>query len=168
MAACGDRGDMTTASQSAPAERSDDADRNIALLCYGLLFFAIFFAGAPALIAVAIAYARRCSVEPMVASHHRFQIFIFWIGFALTLLAALCGLIAALSIMIDLFGAMVHAGWENWRIVQAADLHIGQTFFTLIAAAVVLGAFTGLWLWIAAAYGFVRLASGRPIRQTAR
>ncbi len=159
---------MTTASQATSSARSEETDRNIALLCYGLLFLAIFFAGAPALIAVAIAYARKRSVGPVIASHHRFQIVIFWIGFALTLLAALCGLIAALSIMIDLFGAIAQAGWSHWRIVQAADLHIGQTFFTLIAGAAVLGAATGLWLWFASAYGFVRLASRRAIRQTAR
>ena len=37
----------------------DEVDRNLAFVTYGLLFFSVFFAGVPALIAVAIAYARR-------------------------------------------------------------------------------------------------------------
>ena len=46
---------MTLASNYAAERNSADVDRNLALLGYGLLFFAIFFAGVPALIAVAIA-----------------------------------------------------------------------------------------------------------------
>jgi uncharacterized membrane protein len=161
-------GRMTAASQTTPATRSEDTDRNIALLAYGLLFAAIFLAGAPALIAVAIAYGRRRSVDCLVSSHHRFQIFIFWIGFAMTLLAALFGLAAALVILVDVFGAVIHAGWENWRVVQAADLHIGRTFFMLVAAAMVMGTLTAVWLLAASAYGFVRLASRHAIRQTER
>ena len=41
---------MSAASDLAGNRPSDDADRNLALLAYGLLFVAIFFAGLPALI----------------------------------------------------------------------------------------------------------------------
>ena len=159
---------MSMAADAALNRPSDDADRNIALLAYGLLFLAVFFAGVPALIAVAIAYARKRAVEPTVASHHRFQILIFWIGFVLTLLAALCGLAAALAILSDLFRAVFHVGWQSWRVDQKGELHIGHAFFTFVAGAIVMGAVTGLWLMIASAYGFIRLASRRSIRQTAR
>ena len=159
---------MTTAAETTPGLRPDEADRNIALLAYGLLFFAIFFAGAPALIAVAIAYARKRAADPIVASHHRFQIYIFWIGFGLTVLMLLLGLAATLSILGDLVGGVVHVGRETWEGVQIADLHVGRTFFTLIAGAIVLGVVTSLWLLVASAYGFVRLASRRSIRHTAR
>src|ERR1700756_730182 len=108
---------MTTASEIRRASNAADVDRNIALLAYGLLFFAIFFAGAPALIAVAIAYARRKDVDAFVASHHRFQIFIFWIGFALPLLAALSGLAALLSIVGDLLGVVLRARWNGFDVV---------------------------------------------------
>ena len=49
---------MSIASNYATTRESADVDRNLGLLAYGLLFFAIFFAGVPALIAVAIAYSR--------------------------------------------------------------------------------------------------------------
>jgi uncharacterized membrane protein len=159
---------MTTASEIRRASPSDDVDRNIALLAYGLLFFAIFFAGAPALIAVAIAYARRRDVDPFVASHHRFQIFIFWIGFALTLLAALSGLAALLSILGDLIHGVAQARWDGWDVIQTANLHVGKAFFAFVTAAAGLGLLTGLWLMVTSVYGFIRLASLRSIRQTAR
>lgn len=159
---------MTTASEIRRASQTDDVDRNIGLLAYGLLFFAIFFAGAPALIAVAIAYSRRRDVDPFVASHHRFQIFIFWIGFAMTLLAALSGLAALLSILGDLVHIVATARWNGWEVIQTADLHVGRAFFVFVSAAAVLGVLTGLWLMVTSAYGFIRLASQRSIRQTAR
>ncbi len=159
---------MTTASAIRRANQSDDVDRNIALLAYGLLFFAIFFAGAPALIAVPIAYARRKDVDAFVASHHRFQIFIFWIGFALTLLAALSGLAALLSIVGDLLGVVLRARWNGFDVVQTSSLHVGRPFFIFAATAGVLGVVTGLWLMVTAGYGFIRLASSHPIPQTAR
>ncbi len=159
---------MTTASEIRRTSPTDDVDRNIALLAYGLLFFAIFFAGAPALIGVAIAYARRRDVDPFVASHHRFQIFIFWIGFALTLLAALSGLAALLSILGDLVKMVMKARWDGWDVIQTADLHVGRPFFAFITAAAGLGILTGLWLMVTAGYGFIRLASLHSIRQTAR
>ena len=70
------------------AESVSDLDRNLGLLAYALLFFAIFLGGLPALIAVAIAYARRHSAPPWIASHHNFQIWVFWIGLGLGLLMA--------------------------------------------------------------------------------
>lgn len=159
---------MTTTSEIQQANPTDEVDRNIALLAYGLLFFAIFFAGAPALVAVAIAYARRRDVAAPVASHHRFQIFIFWIGFAMTLLAAFSGLAALLSIIGDLFQEVIHGGWTGWDAIEAADLHVGRAFVAFAAAAAVLGALTGVWLLVTSAYGFIRLASNHSIRQTAR
>ena len=58
---------MATASDSLSAKREDEVDRNLALLDYGLLFFAIFFAGLPALVAVAIAYAREGRLQEALA-----------------------------------------------------------------------------------------------------
>jgi uncharacterized membrane protein len=159
---------MTTASEIRRTSQAADADRNIALLAYGLLFFAIFFAGAPALIAVAIAYARKRDRDCMVGSHHNFQIFIFWIGFALTLLAALSGLAALLSIVGDLLNVVTHARWDGLEIEQTTNLHVGRPFFIFAAAAGGLGVLTGLWLMVTAGYGFIRLAYSHPIPQTAR
>ena len=159
---------MTSASEIGRASQSADVDRNIALLGYGLLFFAIFFAGAPALIAAAIAYTRRRDVDRTVASHHRFQLFIFWVGFAMTLLAALSGLAALLSIVGDLLGVVVHSHWTSWDTIQTTSLHVGRAFFIFAAAAGGLGVLTGLWLMATAGYGFIRLASSHAIPQTRR
>ncbi|QUD89012.1 hypothetical protein [Phenylobacterium montanum] len=159
---------MTTASEIRRPANAADVDRNIAMLGYGLLFFAIFFAGAPALIAVAIAYARRRDVNCTVASHHRFQIYIFWVGFALTLLMALSGLAALLSIIGDLLGVVSQVRWNGWDTVQTTSLHVGRPFFIFATAAAGLGVVTGLWLMVTAGYGFIRLAYSHAIPQTAR
>jgi uncharacterized membrane protein len=143
---------MSSVSEFAPASRSDEVDRNFALLAYGLMFAAIFFAGVPALIAVAIAYAKRREVAPMIATHHRFQIFIFWVGFALVLLAGLSGLAAVLSFLVGMFEP-VNPHWNGMLIFGGV--------------AVGLGIATGAWLMTTSLFGFIRLASQHSIGQTA-
>jgi len=157
---------MTPASDTAAAPH-DDAERNLALLAYALIFFAIFFAGAPALIAVGIAYSRRGKVPRLIRSHYRFQIFIFWTGLALTLLAAFSGLAAVMTALVAIVGAALHSGF-NAQLFVIHPLHVGRVMAAFATAAVSLGVLTGLWLMAASAYGFIRLASHRSIRQTAR
>ena len=155
---------VTDVARSAP---TDDVDRNLALLAYGLLFFAVFFAGLPALIAVAIAYAKRRDVQPFIAGHHRFQIFIFWVGFALTLLAALSAFAGMAWMMAQVVLAAVHSRWNGWDTVVLPQMRVDGLTFAMFGAAAVLGVITGLWLFVTSAYGFSRLASQRSVRQTA-
>lgn len=155
---------VTDVARSAPA---DDVDRNLALLAYGLLFFAVFFAGLPALIAVAIAYAKRREVQPFIAGHHRFQIFIFWVGFALTLLAALSAFAGIAWMMGQVVVSAVHSRWNGWDSVVLPPIRVDAMTMAMFGAAGVLGIITGLWLFVTSAYGFSRLASQRSIRQTA-
>jgi uncharacterized membrane protein len=68
-----------------PAVQTTGLDRNLALVNYGLLFASVFFAGVPALIAVVLAYTQRDQAANAIRSHYNFQIRIFWIAFALTL-----------------------------------------------------------------------------------
>ena len=157
---------MAAVTDVASSTPPDDVDRNLALLAYGLLFFAVFFAGLPALIAVAIAYAKRREVAPFIAGHHRFQIFIFWVGFALTLLAALSAF-AGIAWMLAQVVAAVHSRWNGWPSAALPPLRVDTATVTMFAAAGVLGVMTGLWLFVTSAYGFSRLASQRSIRQTA-
>jgi uncharacterized membrane protein len=157
---------MSAASDLAGSSASDDVDRNLALLAYGLLFFAIFFAGAPALIAVAIAYARRRNSEPHVRSHFRYQIFIFWVGFALTLLAALSGLAALVVLLGEVIRGAVEGRWDSLDTVLFSQVHIG-VLMAFVAAAGLLAIMTGVWLIATSAYGFILLASRQSIRQTA-
>jgi uncharacterized membrane protein len=145
-----------------------DVDRNLALLAYGLFFFAIFFAGAPALIAVAIAYARKDRVGRLIRSHHRFQIFIFWGAVALTLLAAVSGLAAVLTLLGELFASATHSRAGPSGAFTITPPFLGPAVVAFSTAAISLGVLAGVWLMVMAGYGFARLASHRAIRQTAR
>ena len=157
---------MATASDVAASSRSDDVDRNLALLGYGLLFFAIFFAGLPALVAVAIAYSRRRNAVGPISSHFRFQIFIFWVGFALTLLAALSGLAALLVLIGQVVRGAVEGKWDSFDTVLFSQVHVGAVIVCVTVAGV-LAVITGIWLLGTSAYGFIQLASRQSIRQTA-
>ncbi len=158
---------MAVASDALASHREDEVDRNLALLGYGLLFFAIFFAGLPALIAVAIAYARKRDTDCAARSHFRFQVFIFWVGFALTLLAALAGLTALVILAGEIVHGVVDGRWDSWDAVVFSQTHVAAVM-ALAGVAGVLAVLTGIWLMITSAYGFVRLASRQSIRQTAR
>ena len=51
-----------------------EAERNLALLGYGLLGVSVFFAGVTALVAVIVAYALHDAATETLSSHFRFQI----------------------------------------------------------------------------------------------
>jgi uncharacterized membrane protein len=157
---------MATTSDSLSTKREDDVDRNLALLDYGLLFFAIFFAGLPALVAVAIAYARKRNTECAVKSHFSFQVFIFWVGFAMTLLAALAGLAALMILAGEIIHGVVDGRWDSLDTIVFSQVHVAAVM-ALFGVAGGLAVLTGVWLMVTSAYGFIRLASRQSIRQTA-
>lgn len=166
--------------------------RGMAFLGYGLLLLALPSAGTSALLAVILAYARRDGSGPLIASHHRFQIRIFWIGLAL---AAASAILAASA-----FSDAVRWPSAPLRIpvspqaqtvayipgvdrpgslpsprIQSADLqvftyHFGDTPLkwrprALLEAygSMILFALACLWSLGAPLYGALRLASGRPM-----
>jgi uncharacterized membrane protein len=145
---------------------SGDVDRNLALVAYGLLFFAVFFAGAPALVAVAIAYARRLHGDPAIRSHFSFQIFVFWVGFAFTVVAALCGLGALLILVGTVIRTAVEGSWDSLDTALFSQAHVGMMMLLAVAAGL-MAVLTGVWLMATSAYGFILLATRRAIRQTA-
>ncbi|HZC15644.1 MAG TPA: hypothetical protein VE309_02680 [Caulobacteraceae bacterium] len=157
---------MSAASDVARSRPSNDADRNLALLAYGLLFVAIFFAGLPALVAVAIAYSRRTASAPPARAHFRRQIFIFWVGFALTLLAALTGLSAALILLGEVFFGLIDGGRGGLNTEIFDHAHMGVVMMCIVATGVLV-VITGIWFMANSAYGFIRLASRQSISQTA-
>src|SRR5262245_60746332 len=149
---------------AAKARAVPEVDRNLAFLIYGLLFFSIFFAGVPALIAVAIAYARKRDADPLLKGHHGFQILIFWVGFALALLAGAAGLGAILTAIGHALGQASDENWQGWRALRIGEIVspmalVFAVLFCLLASA---GA---IWLAVTSVYGAVRLASISPIRQ---
>ncbi len=161
---------MTTAPPFAPATTdAPETDRNLALLVYGLLFFAPFCAGLSALVGAVIAHSRRRTADSRVRSHHRFQMLVFWIALGLTMIATLLGLGALAAIFGDLVsGGSLRLGWTGWGVDNSANAPLGDLFFHLLIATMTAAALTSLWLMGASAYGFLRLASRRAIRQTRR
>ena len=156
---------MSAASDFAHAHHSEEVDRNLALVAYGLLFFAVFFAGAPALIAVAIAYARRHHSDPPMRSHFGFQIFVFWVGFALTVIAALCGLGAVLILLGEVIRSAVEGRWDSLDTALFSQSHVG-VMMLLAAGAALFAVLAGTWLIATSAYGFILLVTRHSIRQT--
>lgn len=148
--------------------RGPEAARNLALVNYGLLFAAIFFAGVPALIAVIIAYSQRDDAPPALRSHHDFQIKIFWVAFALTMAAGACGLGALISGVGELMEFTRVNGWDGFSNINIdlSRMVIDGRIVSLLVAAVVLSLLAGLWLIAAPAIGFIRLVSARGIGLT--
>ena len=145
----------------------DEVDRNLAFVTYGLLFFSVFFAGVPALIAVAIAYARRKDVDPLVRNHHSFQIWIFWIGFLMALLGGAAGLTAMTLVLVQMMHLSSVHGWSGLGTVTFSEV-IGPTTLSFGGTAILLLLCAGLWLLFTSVYGCIKLASQKPMSQTAR
>lgn len=152
------------------ADRGGETARNLALVNYGLLFAAIFFAGVPALIAVIIAYAQRDEATPTLRSHHDFQIRIFWVAFALTLAAGICFLAAIVNGVAELFEFTRANGWDSLDTISIdlSRLTIDGAIVGLVVASIVLTFLSAIWLIAAPAFGFIRLASERGIGHHAR
>lgn len=165
--------------------------RGMAFLIYGLLFMAIPTLGSSAFVALILAYARRDGAAPLIRSHHRFQIRIFWIGLALGAAA----IALAFSAMMDAGPSLPapvhvprspHAQLVSYRVdepvpprEEQADLPAFRYHFTTralnwrtrsmleVSASGLLFVFACLWGFIAPLYGAARLASGRPMGHSA-
>jgi hypothetical protein len=163
--------------------------RAMAFLAYFLLLAALPTFGSSALLAVIFAYARRDGATPLIRSHHRFQIQVFWIGLAL----AVAAIALATSAWIDTMRPLprpfhiprspdaqliaFHPGQEDlhaqpeafhsysWSYAGAHARAQGIRTRALLEGygAMVSVAFAGLWGILAPLWGLVRLASGRPM-----
>jgi len=142
-----------------------DVDSNLALLNYGLLFISIVFAGVPGLIAVVIAYSQRDVANPAIRSHYNFQIRIFWIALALTVIAALSALAALAVGLGQLIDVGFHGTWDAWDSVafDSADIRIDPSVVALLGVTALASIAATLWLLIASLVGVIRLASQRAM-----
>ena len=149
--------------------RISDSARSLAIINYALLFSSVFFAGVPAVIAAVIAYSQRDEATPQLASHHDFQIRIFWVAFGLALAAGVCFLGAMLNIVGEVYQVTSLDAWSSREQVHVnlADIAFDKTLVALIAGTGLFSALGGLWLMIAPAVGFIRLASGRSMGHSA-
>ena len=150
--------------------RISDSARSLAVINYALLFSSVFFAGVPAVIAAVIAYSQRDDASPQLASHHNFQIRIFWVAFVIALAAGLCFLGAIVSIAGELFQVTRLEGWKVPDQVQVrlSDVTVDRTLIVLFAGTGLFSAIGGLWLIFAPALGFIRLASAQGMGHSAR
>jgi uncharacterized membrane protein len=130
----------------------------LAVLAYVLMFAAAFSFGLSALIAVAIAYARKSSAGPLALGHFRFQIRIFWVGLVL----ALVSMTAAVFGLSVLYGDVVAAMRAHVSVSDAFAASGGSGLIALVVSAVFWLA-AAAWLVTTAVFGCVRIASGRPV-----
>ena len=138
-----------------------EAARNLALMNYGLLFAAFFFAGVPALVAVIVAYTQRDSAAEPGRSHFTFQIRCFWVSFVLALLAGICGLAAVIHVLASLYGVANTLGWDGFDKMEVVigQVAIDASLLFMIVGAIALAFLSGLWLIGASVIGAIRLAS---------
>jgi uncharacterized membrane protein len=142
-----------------------DIDSNLALLGYALLFFSIFFAGMPGLVAAVIAYAQRDATNPSIRSHYNFQIRIFWVAVVLSLIAAVTA-VAAAAISVGHFVEMgVQGGWDAWDGISfsTSNIHIDPAVVVLLGITALTALAAALWLMLAPLVGFIRLATQRSM-----
>ena len=142
-----------------------DIESNLALLGYALLFFSIFFAGMPGLVAAIIAYAERHATSPAIRSHYNFQIRIFWIAVILSAIAAVSAVAAAIISVGHLFQVGVQGGWDAWDGISfsTSQIHIDPAVVALLCVTAISALATVLWLLIAPLIGFIRLATQRSM-----
>jgi len=150
-----------------------EAERNLALLGYGLLAVSVFFAGVTALVAVIIAYALHDAATEQLSSHFRFQIRIFWIGAACVLLAVVGSLVATFGALGNFLHHAPPTDLVRHVVLWGRDFDLSGlrvTPLVVVAATVAVGsALLGvIWTIVAPAIGFIRLASSRHMGQTAR
>ncbi|MDB5429655.1 MAG: hypothetical protein JWP35_771 [Caulobacter sp.] len=146
-----------------------ETDRNLALVAYGLLGIAIFFAGLPALVAAVIAYSQRRAVHASIAQHHAFQIRIFWVAFIMSLIATLSLIGAAITGIGDLIAFLNEGGWDRMTggTVTMAQMRVDAVPLTLLGITTVLTVLAGIWLIAASAFGALRLVNQRAFVQAA-
>ena len=141
-------------------------DRNLAFLVYALMFFSFFFAGAPALIAVAIAYGRRNEAAPLIRRHHAYQIMVFWIGFGLAAISAVMGLAMVVVGVAAAFRVLTDgANFQTFFDEVYRQSITSHAIPVLFIGAIVFLITTGVWLVGASGYGFFRLASNKTVGQ---
>ena len=84
-------------------------DRLVAFACYVLLFLGVFTFGVSSVVALALALAHGRDSHPIIRSHYRHQVRIFWLGAFCIAGALLAGLAGSGTWLIALFNAVEKA-----------------------------------------------------------
>jgi uncharacterized membrane protein len=149
---------------SEPAPPREET-RSLAMLNYGLFLVSIFLAGAPGLIAVAIAYSQKPRAAPLLRSHYRFQIGLFWSGFVLGLIAGVLFFTGLVTAIFD-FLAVNEGDWAD-QIPMLKGLGAHGPALLMIILGVLIAALDAAWLLAASTFGLIRLASHQGLRKSA-
>ena len=150
--------------------RASESVRNLAFINYGLLFASVFFAGVPALIAAIIAYSQQDEAPQTIRSHYKFQIRVFWVAFCLALAAGVSFLGVMIRVASEVLQFTQVPGWDVHDNVKLdlSNVTLDGTLIALLASSALFSALGGIWLVLAPALGFVRLASERGMGHSAR
>ena len=144
-----------------PAQAVHTAERLAALVNYGLLIAAPFTLNSLGLLAMAVAYARRGSADPVARSHFDSQIRRYWMDLLLVAL----GLVCAAGALGAGFGAVIEGGMAAFGVglpARSDAVHIGLGAVVLLALWGILWAVGLLGLLFGSIHGALRLASGLP------
>jgi len=156
---------MSDTGSSGATARTQSDDRALAFVVYAMHFLSPFVFGLTALIGVAIAYVRKPEAEPLLCSHYRFQIRVFWVGFALSVVAAFAVMIGLGLIFWELGSAFLSNMPADAVDAVSRDLDVNlpvAAFVSLIVAACAWAA-TAFWMIIASVAGALRLSAGHPV-----
>ena len=156
---------MSDAGSSGAASPSSSDDRTLCYVVYALMFAAPFVVGLTGLIGVVIAYVRKPEAPPLEASHYRFQIRTFWIGFVLALIAALALVVGVGFLFADIlryvFANMPSDAWD--AVSQDMEMSFPMVSFIGVLVSAAAWVACGFWMVLTSIVGAVRLSGGRPI-----
>ena len=137
-------------------------DRGVGLVAYALLFASIFFLGVPGIVAAAMAFAHKRGPDPLMDSHFRFQLQIFWTYVGLFVLGFL-GIVGAAITGVSHFWSPGWHWWTNGTNVSISYPSAAPLGWTALVVGVILVLTSAAWSLGASAYGFLKLIGGRPI-----
>lgn len=156
-----------------------EAERNLALLAYGLLGVSMFFAGVTALFAVIIAYVLHDAATEELSRHFRAQIRTFWVALVLLIICVLAGTACVLMLIRSTLhhdASSLAAPGSDWLSIMATRYGIAlempastrrPAVQILLVASGLAGVAAVLWSMVAPAIGFIRLATSKHLGQTA-
>ena len=142
-------------------------DRLIAFVCYILLFCGVFTFGLSSVVALALALAHHNDSHPIIRSHYRHQIRIFWLGAFCLIGAAIAGFVGSGVWLVALIGWVEKTTGLSSQVLgmtaSAKQAWIGGVMLAMSVGLIIFGL---AWTLLQSLFGFLRLAGNRPIGHT--
>jgi uncharacterized membrane protein len=142
-------------------------DRLIAFVGYVLLFIGVFTFGVPSVVALALALAHGHDTHPVLRSHYRHQVRIFWMGAFCIIGAVIAGFAGSGVWLAALVGwAEKTSGVSTQSIGVSGAAQQAWIGGVMLATSISLVVFGAAWTLLQSLFGFLRLAGNRPIGHT--